>query len=247
MATISELTFAERVILPFCTLIPISVAILGYWVWKRDKLNEDERMTERLSYMFSANCAGMLGLAIYHVLRHVMFVVDYRIGMTAFGVSFLVFTTLAMQFGVMQLDADSEILLGDDNEVKDYLETDLDGLQQLGPEQGRVGRNVPRRTYIAVMTYLVIVLQSGFDGLVLKYNPNAQSSALQVGIPSVPLPVSVLSPDCTPTGRHVLPDQGGGERGGVHGPDPCGNPGALLCHVHVQLHRDRGPEHTVCL
>jgi len=182
MATISELTFAERVVLPFCTLIPISVAILGYWVWKRDKATETERMTERLSYLFSANCAGMLGLAIYHVLRHVMFVVDYRIGMTAFGVSFLVFATLAMQFGVMQLDADSEILLGDDNEVKDYLGTDLESLEQLGPEQARVGRNVPRRTYIAVMTYLVIVLQSGFDGLVLKYNPNAQSSALQVAM-----------------------------------------------------------------
>lgn len=180
MATISELTFAERVILPFCTLVPVSVAVLGYWIWKRDKANEHERMSERLSLLFTANCAGMLGLALYHVLRHVMFVVDYRIGMAAFGTSFLVFVTLAMQFDVMQLDADSEILLSEDNEVQEFVAVDLDSLQQLGPEQARVGRNVPRRTYIAVMTYVVIVFQSGFDGLVLKYNPNAQSSALQV-------------------------------------------------------------------
>jgi|WetSurMetagenome_2_1015567.scaffolds.fasta_scaffold00597_19 hypothetical protein len=180
MATISELTFAERVVLPFCTLVPITVAVFGYWVWKRDKANAEERMSERLSYFFTANCAGMLGLAIYHVLRHVMFVVDYRIGMTAFGTSFLVFVTLAMQLDVLQLDADSEILLGPGNEVEDYVAVDAEALEELGTEQARVGRNVPRRKYIAVMTYLVIVFQSGFDGLVLKYNPNASSSALQV-------------------------------------------------------------------
>jgi hypothetical protein len=180
MATISELNFVERVLLPFSTLVPVSVGLLGYWIWKRDKDRADERMSDRLSYWFAANCAGMLGLAIYHVLRHVMFVVDYRIGMTAFGAGFLVFVTLAMQFGVLQLDADSEILLTADNEVGEFVALDPDALQQLGPEQARATHNVPRRMYIASMTYLVIVLQSGFDGLVLKYNPNAQSSALQV-------------------------------------------------------------------
>ena len=100
MATISELNFVERVLLPFCTLVPVSVGLLGYWVWKRDKVRPDERMSERLSYWFAANCAGMQGLAIYHVLRHVMFMVDYRIGMTAFGVGFLLFATLATLFFV---------------------------------------------------------------------------------------------------------------------------------------------------
>jgi hypothetical protein len=180
MATISELTFVERVVLPFCTLVPATVGLLGYWVWKRDKTTEDERMSERLSYWFAANCAGMLGLAIYHVLRNVLFIVDYRLGMTAFGVGFLVFVTLGMQFNVLQLDPDSEILLDEDNEVADYLAVDARALAQLGPEQARVGYNVPRRRYIAIMTYLVIVVQSGFDGLVLKYNPNAQASLVQV-------------------------------------------------------------------
>ena len=182
MATISELTFAERVLLPFCTLVPISVGVLGFWVWKRDKSNPNERMTERLSYWFVANCAGMLGLAIYHVLRHVMFIADYRIGMAAFGASFLVFVSLAIQLDVLQLDADSEILLDEHNEVADFVALTPDGLEQLGPEQARVGHNVPRRKYIAIMTYLVIVFQSGFDGLVLKYNPNAQDSAVQVAM-----------------------------------------------------------------
>jgi hypothetical protein len=182
MATISELTFAERVLLPFCTLVPVSVGMLGYWVWKRDKTTPTERMSERLGYWFAANCAGMLGLSVFHVLRHVMFVVDYRIGMSAFAVGFVVFVTLGMQFDMLQLDPDSEILLTEGNEVGDFVAVDPDALEQLGPEQARVGRNVPRRKYIALMTYLVIVTQSGFDGLILKYNPNAQSSALQVAM-----------------------------------------------------------------
>jgi hypothetical protein len=32
------------------------------------------------------------------------------------------------------------------------------------------------------MTYLVLVFQSGFDGLVLKYNPNVQDSGVQVAM-----------------------------------------------------------------
>jgi len=182
MATISELNFVERVLLPFCTLVPVSVGLLGYWVWKRDKVRPDERMSERLSYWFAANCAGMQGLALYHVLRNVMFAVDYRVGMTAFGAGFLFFATLALHLDVLQLDADSEILLTDDNEVGDVVALTPDSLEMLGPEQARVGRNVPRRRYIAFMTYFVIVAQSGFDGLVLKYNPNASGSALQVGM-----------------------------------------------------------------
>ncbi len=180
MATVSELTFAERVVLPFSALVPIAVGVLGYWVWKQPRLGPDERISERLRYWFVANAGGMLGLAIFHVLRHIMFVVDYRIGMTAFGVSFLFFFSLAMHLDVVKLDADSELLLTEGAVAAEYVAMSATALQQVGPEQERAGRNAPRRKYIAAMTYLVIVLQSGFDGLVLKYNPNAQSSATQV-------------------------------------------------------------------
>jgi hypothetical protein len=182
MATISELTFAERVLLPFCTVIPMAVGALGYWVWKREKLHAYERMSDRMSHWFVANCAGMLGLSLYHVLRHVTLLTDYRWGMGAFGVSFLVFVSLALHLDVLQLDADSDLLLDEDNQVADFVEVGPDALQQLGPEQARAGRNVPRRRYIAALTYAVLVFQSGFDGLVLKYNPNAQDSAVQVAM-----------------------------------------------------------------
>jgi hypothetical protein len=182
MATISELTFVERVLLPFCTVVPLAVGALGYWVWKRDKAFPGERMSERMSHWFVANCAGMLGLSLYHVLRHVTVLTDYRWGMGAFGASFLTFVSLALHLDVLKLDADSELLMDDDNEVTDFVEVGPDALEQLGTEQERVGRNVPRRRYIAFLTYAVLVFQSGFDGLVLKYNPNAQDSAVQVAM-----------------------------------------------------------------
>ena len=182
MATMSDLSFVERVLLPFCTIIPITVGGLGYWVWKRDKVRPDERMSERMSHWFVANCAGMLGLSLYHVLRHVTVLTGYQWGMGSFGASFLVFVSLALHLDVMQMDNDSDLLMDENNEVADFIEVDAAALQQLGPEQARAGRNVPRRRYIAFLTYVVVVFQSGFDGLILKYNPSAQDSAVQVAM-----------------------------------------------------------------
>lgn len=54
--------------------------------------------------------------------------------------------------------------------------------RQLGTQLAVASGNVPRRRYIAFLTYGVLVFQSGFDGLVLKYNPNGQDSAVQVAM-----------------------------------------------------------------
>jgi len=124
MATISELTFVERVLLPFCTLIPLGVGTLGFWVWKREKRTPLERMSERMSLWFVANCAAMLGLALFHVLRHVMAqgLIDDRMGMGAFGASFLVFVTLGLQLDVLQMQEDNDLLLDGGNETGEFVE-----------------------------------------------------------------------------------------------------------------------------
>lgn len=36
MATVSTLSFAEKVALPFCVVVPVGVGIIGYFIWKRD-------------------------------------------------------------------------------------------------------------------------------------------------------------------------------------------------------------------
>jgi hypothetical protein len=55
--------------------------------------------------------------------------------------------------------------------------------------------SVPLRRYVATLTYAVVVFQSAFDGLVLKYNPNAQDSAVQVTMGAVydrTIPISAI-------------------------------------------------------
>jgi len=184
MATVSELSFMERVLLPFCTLIPLAVGTLGFWVWKREKRTPDERMSERMSLWFVANCASMLGLALFHVLRNVTAqgLVDDRLGMGAFGASFLFFVTLALQLDVLQMTEDNDLLLNDGNETGTYLELAPEDMRALGNAPALAERNIPRRRYIAFMTYGVLVFQSAFDGLVLKFNPNASDSAMQVSM-----------------------------------------------------------------
>jgi hypothetical protein len=182
MATVSELTFAERVVLPFCALIPLVVGTLGYWVWKREKRTPDERMSERMSLWFVANCASMLGLALFHVLRNVTAqgLIDDRLGMGAFGASFLFFVTLALHLDVLQMQEDNDLLLNDNNETGEYLELTPAEIRTLGNLPVQAERNVPRRRYVAFLVYGVIVFQSAFDGLVLKYNPNGSDSVVQV-------------------------------------------------------------------
>lgn len=67
-------------------------------------------------------------------------------------------------------------------EVTDALLVDTDSYALAAPDMVGNAQNLRRRRFIAIATYLVIVFQSAFDGLVLKYNPNANDSGLQVGM-----------------------------------------------------------------
>ena len=67
-------------------------------------------------------------------------------------------------------------------EVTDALLVDTDSYALAAPDMVGNAHNLKRRRFIAIATYLVIVFQSAFDGLVLKYNPNANDSGLQVGM-----------------------------------------------------------------
>jgi len=181
MATISTLTFGERVALPFCTVIPIVVGIIGYIIWKRDrKRDSNDTMTDRMRMWFMGNFAAMSSIAIFHVIRTLMFAIDYRYGMGGFALSFVVFVVLSIHLDFLRIHDDQDLLLNSRNETSDFVLLDNDALAEHGSDINEtVAKNRPRK-YIAVLTYAVIVFQSGFDGLVLKYNPNAQASEVQI-------------------------------------------------------------------
>lgn len=183
MATISTLTFAEKVLLPFCTLVPIGTGIAGYFIWKRDKRRDDEAMTERMAMWFVADCAIIVGLCVFHVIRNLMFsAADYRIGVGALGLSFIVFMCIAIHGGVLKFKDDADLLLNARHERSDFILLTNDAVAEHGPAINESKSIHLRRRYITALTYMMIVFQSGFDGLVLKYNPNAQNSPVQVSM-----------------------------------------------------------------
>lgn len=182
MATISSLSFTEKVILPFCVLIPIVVGFLGYAIWKRDKHSMEETMSRRMSMWFMASCAAMIGLSIFHVVRNLMAASDYRIGMTAMGITVIVCMCASMKLDILKITDDRDLLLNSKNEVADFVLLDNDNVETFGPELTETRGNIRRRYLVAALVYLVLVFQSAFDGLVLKYNPNAQNSGVQVAM-----------------------------------------------------------------
>lgn len=55
-------------------------------------------------------------------------------------------------------------------------------VEEIGPIIPLIQRSIRQRYIVSALVYLNIVFQSAFDGLVLKYNPNAQESATQVAM-----------------------------------------------------------------
>lgn len=181
MATVSVLTLTEKVVLPFCTFVPLAVGLIGYLVWKQDRHSPGETITLRMTAWFLASSAIMIGLAIFHVIFNLAGTRDARIGIGAVAAAFCVGMCAKMHWEVAWVDND-DLLLNDKNETADFIRLDSDTLQHTAPAINSSRHNTKRRYVIAGLTYSVIVFQSAFDGLVLKYNPNGQDSGLQVGM-----------------------------------------------------------------
>lgn len=181
MATTSTLTFAEKVALPFSVAIPITIGVAGYFIWKQDK-HSNETMTTRMSMWFMASCASMISLSLFHVVRNLMAASDYRIGMISMGATIIFLMCLSMGFDLLKITDDRDLLLNSRNEVTDWTLLDTQAVQTIGPELAAASGNVRRRYLVAAAVYIVMVFQSAFDGVVLKYNPNGQDSAVQVAM-----------------------------------------------------------------
>lgn len=175
MATVSTLSLAEKVVLPFSTLVPIGVGIVGYAVWKQDRREANASITTRMTAWFLASSAVMIGLAIFHVIYNITGARDPRIGLAAVAAAFCICMCAKMHWEIAWVDND-DLLLNDKNEIADFIALDSDTLQQTAPAINNSRHNMWRRYVVAAMTYYVIVFQSAFDGLVLKYNPNGQVS-----------------------------------------------------------------------
>jgi hypothetical protein len=184
MATITTLNFAERIVLPFSVFMPILVGGVGYVIWKRDKRRGDESMTERMAMWFFASFAAIIGQCIYHVMRNVLGggLQDYRIGMGVLGATFIIFMCLSMHLDVLQITDDDDLLLNSRHEMADFVMMTNEAVAQVGPDINDTTKGIFKRRYIAALTYLVLVFQCSFDGLALKYNPNASDSGVQVAM-----------------------------------------------------------------
>jgi len=181
MATISELNVAERIVLPFAALIPVAMGVVGYVVWKRDtKRMIHESMTDKMRVFFVANSAALCSMTVFHVLHTLFSAYDYRWGMGAFAAMLVFCFCLGIRFEALRIFDDDDILLNQHNETASFVMFEGDNTAETVPDTNDAIRNDVTRKYIAVATYLALLVQSGFDGLILKYNPNAQSSATQV-------------------------------------------------------------------
>jgi hypothetical protein len=159
MATVTTLNFASRVLLPFSVLMPVAVGVAGYFIWKRDKRRGDESMTERMAMWFFASFAAVVGQSLYHVMRNIMagsITEDYRIGMGAFGASFILFMCLSMHLDVLQITDDDDLLLNSRHEMADFVLMDNAAVAAVGPDVNDTKKNIYRRRYIAVLTYIVL-------------------------------------------------------------------------------------------
>ena len=178
MATVSILNEIESVVLPFCTVIPILVGALGYWIWKR---STDEKMGLRMSVWFMASSAIVFGLAVFHVIFNISGARDPRFGLAACGAMFCVCICIKLHFEMAWVE-NEDLLLNEHNETADYVMVTSEALAETTSDINNGQKNIRRRRFIAAITYLTIVFQSAFDGLVLKYNPNGNDSGVQVGM-----------------------------------------------------------------
>lgn len=183
MATVSILSTAEAIVLPFCTLIPLITGFCGYRIWKQQQQRGGSTITERMGIWFMASSAIMIGLALFHVIFNITATGthDPRIGLGAVAAAFCICMCAKMHFELAWV-ADEDLLLDESNETADYLVVDSDTLRDVGPTITSAQQNTRRRRRIATVTYAVVVFQSAFDGLVLKYNPNANDSGLQIAM-----------------------------------------------------------------
>jgi len=181
MATVSILNFAERVVLPFSAAIPVIVGIIGYVIWKRDRHRDsNDTMTNRMRIWFMANSAALSSIAVFHVIRNIMLDVDYRFGMGGFAMAFIAWIVLSVHVDLLKIRDDDDLLLNTRNETAEYAMMTSNDVEEFADEINKSVSYAGPRKFIAVATYLVIVFQSGFDGLVLKYNPNAEPTGVQV-------------------------------------------------------------------
>lgn len=80
------------------------------------------------------------------------------------------------------MENEALLLIPDTNEVADSMLADSASYAMVASDLAGNNANLKRRRFVAIAVYLVIVFQSAFDGLVLKYNPNGNDSGLQVGM-----------------------------------------------------------------
>jgi len=179
MATVSILSAGEKVALPFCVLIPLSVGALGYWLWKRE---HGETLSVRLSAWFMASSAITIGLTIFHVIFNITGMADPRVGLAGLSIAFCACMCLKMHFELAWIENEDLYIINADGETSDFVILNAHDLRQAGPALNNSHRNTKRRRAVALITYAVIVFQSAFDGLVLKYNPNGNDSGVQVAM-----------------------------------------------------------------
>lgn len=183
MATVSELNSAERIVLPFAAVIPVVMGTLGYVIWKKDKRRQDgTSMTDKMRVFFVANSAALCSMTVFHVMHTLFSAYDYRWGMTAFALTLVVCVCLGIRFEALRIFEDNDILLNQHNETGEFIYMDGEHTGELMPETNDAVKHDATRKIIAAITYVSLLVQSGFDGLILKYNPNAQSAALQVAM-----------------------------------------------------------------
>ena len=197
MATVSILDTAEMIVLPFCTFVPIGVGVGGYILWKRGLF------ANGMEIPLMASSGAMTGMALFHVLFTLTGggSFDPRFGLSAMGAAFCLCVFLKvcvclarsgkflthqkntqLHFEFAWVENESMLVDTTTFEVTDALLVDTDSYALAAPDMAGNAHNLKRRRFIAIATYLVIVFQSAFDGLVLKYNPNANDSGLQVGM-----------------------------------------------------------------
>jgi hypothetical protein len=247
MATVSELNTAERIVLPFAAVIPVAMGVIGYVIWKKDKRRQDgTSMTDKMRVFFVANSAALCSMTVFHVLHTLFSAYDYRWGMAAFALGLVVCVCLGIRFEALRIFEDNDILLNQHNETGEFMYMDGERTGELMPETNDAVKHDATRKIIAAATYVSLLVQSGFDGLILKYNPNAQSSALQVRIREAMF-WGQNSNNNSSAGRDVLPVQIVGIGDHQHGSHSCSGAHQVVCVVHVQLHRGGRDEHVACV
>lgn len=183
MATVSILDETEMILLPFCTLIPAVSGIIGYIAWKRKVFN-----VASMSFLLLVSSGIMTGMALFHVLLTIATsggisgTLDPRFGLSAMGTAFCVCIFLKLHFEFAWVENEALLIDDETNEVVDSILVDSRSYGQVAEDMQNNEHNLKRRRFVAIAVYLVIVFQSAFDGLVLKYNPNGNDSGLQVGM-----------------------------------------------------------------